>query len=129
MSAEFDRLATGKYLLLTTYRKDGRAVPTAVWVVGDGGELLVWTVADSGKVKRIRRSGAVTLTACDVRGRPSGKPVAGTARVLDAAATRHVRELIARKYGAIGRLMLFVSRLRRGVNGTVGIAIAPGEAA
>jgi hypothetical protein len=127
MSADLDRLADAKYVLLTTYRKDGRAVPTAVWAAGDGDELLVWTVNGSGKVKRIRRSGAVTLAACDVRGKPSGESVAGQARMLDAAGTQHTRELIAKKYGILGRLTMFGSRLRRGTEGTVGIAITVGD--
>ncbi len=52
-----DRLSAEKYILLTTFRKDGRAVPTPVWAVRDGEALAVWTRADSGKVKRIRHNG------------------------------------------------------------------------
>ncbi|MGK5676415.1 PPOX class F420-dependent oxidoreductase, partial [Micromonospora sp. URMC 106] len=70
-----DRLASEKYVLLTTFRKDGRAVPTPVWAVRDGDALAVWSAADSGKVKRIRRSGDVTVAPCDVRGRPHGEAV------------------------------------------------------
>ena len=33
---ELDRLAAGKYLLITSYRKDGSGVPTPVWMVRDG---------------------------------------------------------------------------------------------
>ena len=58
---ELDRLAAEKYVLLTTFRKDGRAVPTPVWAVRDGDALAVWTVSDAGKVKRIRRDGRVTV--------------------------------------------------------------------
>ena len=43
---EIDRLAAGQYVSLVTYRKDGNAVPTPVWVSRDGDKLLVWTQAD-----------------------------------------------------------------------------------
>src|SRR3954464_1267787 len=71
----FLELGEGKYLLLTTFRKDGRAVPTPVWVVRDGERLVAWSAMDSGKVKRIRRDGAVEVGPCDVRGRPTGESV------------------------------------------------------
>lgn len=116
-------LGATPYLLVTTYRKDGRAVPTPVWVVRDGDDLAIWTVRDSGKVKRIRRDGTVRVGPCDVRGRPTGPEVPGHAVVLDAAGTERVRALLKRKYGLMGRVALWGSRLRRGVNGTVGIRI------
>jgi PPOX class probable F420-dependent enzyme len=119
-----DRLGAEKYILLTTFRKDGRAVPTPVWAVRDGDALWVWSAADAGKVKRIRRSGDVTVAPCDVRGRPHGEAVAAHATLCDAAGTRRVRELIKQKYRMIGRLSLLGSRLRRGESGTVGIRVA-----
>ncbi|GGM20194.1 MULTISPECIES: PPOX class F420-dependent oxidoreductase [Micromonospora] len=124
---DLDRLAAEKYVLLTTFRKDGRAVPTPVWAVQDGDTLAVWTVADSGKVKRIRRSGAVTVAPCDVRGRPHGPETPGRASLCDPADTRRVRQLLKRKYQLLGRLTLLGSRLRRGENGTVGIRITLAE--
>lgn len=118
-----DRLAAEKYLLLTTFRKDGRAVATPVWAVRDGDALAVWTAANSGKVKRIRRSGEVTVAPCDVRGRPHGEPVPGHATLCDPAGTRRIRGLIKQKYRLIGRLSLLGSRLRRGEGGTVGVRV------
>ncbi|MEU9348332.1 PPOX class F420-dependent oxidoreductase [Streptomyces sp. NPDC048278] len=118
-----DRLGAGKYLLVTSYRKDGTPVPTPVWVVRDGDALGVWTVADSFKVKRIRRRADVTVGPCDVRGNPSGDPVPATAEITDAATAARYRGLIARKYGISGRLVLLGSRLRRGSDGTLGIRV------
>ncbi|KKK05192.1 PPOX class F420-dependent oxidoreductase [Micromonospora sp. HK10] len=124
---DLDRLAAEKYVLLTTFRKDGRAVPTPVWAVRDGNALAVWTVSDSGKVKRIRRDGRVTVAPCDVRGRPHGEPVPGHAAVSDPAGTRRIRGLLKQKYRMIGRLSLLGSRLRRGESGTVGLRIVLDE--
>jgi uncharacterized protein len=118
-----DRLGAGKYVLLTTFRKDGRAVPTPLWVARDGAELVVWTVTNSGKVKRIRGRGEVTVAPCDVRGRPLGDAVAGRATIADAAGTERIRRLLRRKYCLLGWITITGSRLRRGKDGTVGIRI------
>ncbi|QQQ74987.1 PPOX class F420-dependent oxidoreductase [Saccharothrix sp. 6-C] len=118
-------LAAGKYLLLTTFRKDGTAVPTPVWVAGGDGTLYAWSAADAGKVKRIRRSGDVRIGPCDVRGKPTGEQIPATARLLDGPGSDRVRSLIAKKYGVVGKLSLLGSRLRRGRDGTIGIEITP----
>jgi PPOX class probable F420-dependent enzyme len=121
---DLDRLGAEKYILLTTFRRDGRAVPTAVWSARDGDSLFVWTVADSGKVKRIRNSGEVAVAPCNFRGAPSGASVPAQASVAAVADDKHIRGLIGRKYGLIGRLSMLGSRLRRGSAGSVGIQIS-----
>ncbi|HEX2287092.1 MAG TPA: PPOX class F420-dependent oxidoreductase, partial [Mycobacterium sp.] len=68
------------------------------------GKLFVWTEADSFKVRRIRRNPAVTVQPCTFRGAVRGVTASGRAEVLDEAGTRHVRTLLARKYGALGWL-------------------------
>ena len=118
-----DELGAGKYLLVTSYRKNGTPVATPVWVVRDGDALGVWTPADSWKVKRIRNRADVRVGPCDLRGNPTGDQVPATAEIGDAATTGRYRQLIGRKYGLTGRLTLLGSRLRRGVDGTVGIRI------
>ncbi|MEU9265096.1 PPOX class F420-dependent oxidoreductase [Streptomyces sp. NPDC048251] len=118
-----DRLAAGKYLLITSYRKNGTGVATPVWVVRDGDALGVWSVADSWKVKRIRARGDVLVGPCDVRGNPTGEQIPATAEICDAPTTARYRTLLARKYGVVGRLTLLGSRLRRGLDGTVGIRV------
>jgi PPOX class probable F420-dependent enzyme len=122
-----DRLGSGKYLLVTSHRKNGTPVATPVWVVRDGDTLGVWTAADSFKVKRIRRRSDVLVGPCDLRGNPTGDQVQATAHITDAATTARYRDLIARKYGIVGRLTLLGSRLRRGLDGTVGIRVTLAE--
>jgi PPOX class probable F420-dependent enzyme len=121
--SSIERLAAGKYLLVTTFRRDGRTVPTPVWVVRDGDALGVWTVAGSGKVKRIRNRGDVLLSVCDARGNPSGEQVPGRAEIVGTQDADRYRTLLARKYGLPARLGLLGSRLRRGREGTVGVRI------
>ena len=45
-----------QYILLTTFTKDGRPKPTAIWAAPDGDGLIVITQASSWKVKRIRNT-------------------------------------------------------------------------
>lgn len=123
MASDLDRLAAEKYVLLTTFRKDGRAVPTPVWAARDGADLVVFTAPDAGKVKRIRRDGTVQVAPCDVRGRPKGDAVAGQARLLDEAGARHAIGLIGKKYGLLGRLTILGGKIRRrgGLPGAIAI--------
>ena len=122
--AALERLGGGKYLLVTSYRKNGTPVATPVWVVRDGDTLGVWTVADSWKVKRIRNRADVLVGPCDARGNPTGEQFSATAEVCDQDVTDRYRGLIRRKYGVLGRLTLLGSRLRRGKQGTVGIRVS-----
>lgn len=101
-------LGDHEYVSLATHRRSGTPVPTPVWAVRDGDELLVWTRSDSGKVKRLRNDTHVTVTPCDVRGRidDGAAAVPGTARLLeDAAGLRRVRRAMAGKYGWKFRLV------------------------
>jgi uncharacterized protein len=116
-------LADAEYVALTSYRKDGTPVTTPVWVVADGTALAVWTPRDTYKVKRIRRNPAVTVAPCTFRGALLGPAVSGRAEIMDADGLRRVTDALKRKYKLIGRLTLLGSRLRRGVNGTVGIRV------
>ena len=123
MTSTVDSLGAAQYVRVTTYRRDGRGVPTPVWVVRDGDALAVWTATSAGKVKRVRRDGTVLVGPCDVRGRLTGPEVSGHASIVDAAGTERVRTLLGRKYGLLGRLTVWGSRLRRGNAGTVAIRI------
>ncbi|MFJ2770820.1 PPOX class F420-dependent oxidoreductase [Streptomyces sp. NPDC087300] len=117
------RLSSGKYLLVSSYRKDGTLVPSPVWVVKDGDALGIWTVADSWKVKRIRRRADVMVGPCDLRGNPTGEQIPATAEIVTPDVTARYRTLITRKYNVVGFFTLLGSRIRRGLDGTVGIRI------
>jgi len=88
----------GSFLSLTSYRRDGSAVPTTVWFVVEDGRVLVQTDAKSWKVKRIRRSPHVVIAPCTYKGRVRGSAYEATARVLPPGELDHVKRLIARKY-------------------------------
>jgi uncharacterized protein len=122
--SDVERLGRGSYLLVTTFRKDGTPVPTPVWVGRDGDDLIVWTQTAAGKVKRVRNNPAVELSECDLRGRPRGETVKGTARILDDDGTERGRRLLRKKYGIAGRVTIGASKLFRGRHGTVCLAIS-----
>lgn len=95
-------IAASRYVSLTTFKRDGTPVATPVWAVEDGGELLVWTRDDSGKVKRVRNGARVTVTPCDARGRTTegAEPAEGTARLMtEEGGLDRVRRAMTRKYG------------------------------
>ena len=98
-------------------------MPTPVWAAPDGGGLLIWTPRDTGKVKRIRRSGQVTVAPCTMRGKPTGAAIDATATLLDGDGTRRVQEAIGRKYGWIGRTLVNRSARRGGPRASIGIRV------
>ena len=88
----------GKYLSLTSFRRDGTSVATPVWFVSDNGHVLVETDGDSYKVKRIRRDPHVRIALCDARGRLRGEVVEAEARILPDNERERVERLLTQKY-------------------------------
>jgi PPOX class probable F420-dependent enzyme len=106
----------GKYMSLTTYRRDGTPVPTAVWFAEDGGRLYVLTPAESHKAKRLRRNPAATVAPSTARGRPTGEAIPARVAFLPPAEYPRVDRLLAEKYRIRRRLIMpvyaFVMKLR-----------------
>ncbi len=122
-----ESLGQGKYLSLTTFRQDGTPVSTPVWLVRDGDVLRVITQADSGKAKRLRNDPRVLLAPCDARGNLKGPQIEGMAMLQDAAKTARTAELVEKRYGLLGKLLMWRSRRaarKPGAAGQVGISIA-----
>jgi hypothetical protein len=127
---EIARLSESSYVLLTTFRRDGRPVPTAVWLAREADSLLVWSAEDAGKVKRLRHTSRVLLAPCNSRGKPTGPEVAGQAELLGPEESLRTREVVLRRYGMLGRLTGLASRIRHGRPSGAGIRITvPGEPA
>lgn len=121
MSA-IDELARGKYLSLTTFRRDGTAVATPVWLVRDGDALRVITQADSGKAKRLRNDSRVLVAPCDARGNLKGEQVEAAATLEDATETARTAQLIEKRYGLLGKLFMWRSRRAARKPGSAGMA-------
>jgi PPOX class probable F420-dependent enzyme len=122
-------LAEEKYILLTTFRRNGDGVATPVWIapLGDG-RAGFGTDATSGKVKRIRNNRAVTAQACSMRGTvKAGSPVVhATASIAEGAAYEDVHRAIRKKYGLPVALMgipTAVKKLFGKVDDSVGVVL------
>lgn len=111
-TADLDR---ARYVRLTTFRRDGTAVPCPVWIVRRGDTYAFTTDLDSHKVKRIRRDSSVEVSVSDVRGRvaPEAVVYSGTARVLSGAEADAVHADVMRKYRVMGTLLRIGERLGR----------------
>jgi PPOX class probable F420-dependent enzyme len=119
-----EQMAKVRYVILTTYRRNGQAVPTVVGAALDEhGRLCILTRPGSGKVKRIRNNPAVTVTPCDAQGRPKNPSVAGTARLMDPDETARVRRMLSRKHPT-ARVVLLADRLRPSDKRWTGIAVS-----
>jgi uncharacterized protein len=122
----FAEVSAARYILLTTFTKDGRPKPTPIWVAPDGDRLLVITEEDSWKVKRIRNTARVTLAVCDMRGNPKSDALEATAIILDKTQTALVYDAIGKRYGLVGKVFnLFSKYLRNGMQKNVGLELKP----
>lgn len=126
---DWDVVGRANYVSFTSYRKDGTAVSTPVWIAPADGKLYFFSEVGAYKVKRIRRNPAVTLQPCSVRGQltPGAPVVAGTARVLDLDDTPRVRKIVSRKYWLLGPLSEFGVWIARRQQASVAIEISPGS--
>lgn len=98
-------LARGRYISLTTYRRDGRAVATPVWFAVDGRRVLVWTDMASGKAKRVRLNGHATVAPSDARGKITGASFDMRARMLPADEFDASNRILRRKYRVLKPLV------------------------
>lgn len=87
-----------KAALLTTYRRDGTPVDTAVNIVVEGDHAYVRTWQTSGKIKRIRRNPEVAMAPGTMSGKATGPAIRARARLLDGAEAAHADQLIVRKH-------------------------------
>ena len=108
-------IAAEKYVLMTTYKKDGSAGPTPVWIAElNDGRLGFTTDADSWKVKRINANPEVTLRPCDMKGNVADDAgeFGGQAVVLHGSEVDEVRAAIKGKYGFQVTLIQLFSKLK-----------------
>ena len=84
LPTELDVVAANQYVSLTTFRRSGEPVATPVWIARDGDDLVVITVDQLGKTKRLAHTPQVELRPCDMRGVvPDGAPVYSGTALLD----------------------------------------------
>jgi uncharacterized protein len=75
-------LANQWSVLLTTYKRDGTPVGTAVNIAVDGDHAFVRTWGTSGKIKRIRNNPEVEVAPSTASGKTTGPAIHARARIV-----------------------------------------------
>ena len=96
-----DQFTDQPYLNLETFRRNGVGVKTPVWFVQRGEKLYIRTIADSGKVKRLRNISRINISPCRVDGEPIGNWSAARGREVQSTSTfeESINRLFDLKYG------------------------------
>lgn len=95
----FAPLRGAEFIVLTTYRRTGDAVPTTVWFAEAEGVLYLTTGSQAGKAKRLRANPAVLVAPSDQVGNVQGPALAGHARVLEPHENAAAIAALQQKYG------------------------------
>jgi PPOX class probable F420-dependent enzyme len=118
-----EALFPGRYLSITSFKKDGIGIATPVWFVSDGERLFALTDLDSWKVKRIRRNPDVLVAPCRPTGKLRGDPLEASAEVLtDEESLEHVHDLLVDRYKLTYRLVMLAYRVGRRLRGRQSVA-------
>jgi uncharacterized protein len=95
-----------KYISLETFKKNGEGVKTPVWfaadpasdLAGDGAKLYIYTIGNTGKVKRIRNNGHVKIAPCTIKGDPLGDWADANAEIMTGESASQAMKLLNKKY-------------------------------
>lgn len=107
-------LGDEKFILLTTFKRDGTPVATPVWSVPlDDGSFGFWTSSGSGKAKRLAHTERVTVQPCDVRGKVEDgtSPIDATARLVSGDDMAEIQRKITEKYGFMTKITKLLGKL------------------
>ncbi|MEW2328210.1 PPOX class F420-dependent oxidoreductase [Micromonospora chersina] len=123
-------LVRQKTVVLTTFKRDGTPVPTAVSVAVAGERAYVRSFEKAWKTRRIRNNPHVTLVPSTALGKPTGEAVNAVARRLTGAEYRAASWALVRKHPLLhGVLVPLTHRLGRARTGrTVHFALTPAAA-
>lgn len=122
-AVDLEALFPGRYLSVTSFKRDGTGVATPVWFVSDGTRLFALTDLHSPKVRRMRRNPRVLIAPCRVNGRLRGVPISAHAEVLTATEDlERVQRLLRERYKVSYRLVMLGYRLGRRLRGDQAVA-------
>jgi len=117
----FAALDGHKYLSLETFKKSGEGVRTPIWFAADpsakldssAARLYVYTVGNTGKVKRIRNIPRVRIAPCDMRGKILGDWIDATARIVTSEEAAQGVRLLNKKYFPWKQILAFFALVSR----------------
>lgn len=107
-------LSAAKYMLLTTFKRDGTPVATPVHVAVDGNRAYFRTWNPAGKWKRLRHTQRVLIAPCGIRGRTESLPGEATAYPLSGAESARAARALTRKYPVLHGLLIPLAHRIRG---------------
>jgi uncharacterized protein len=107
-------------VVLTTFRRDGTGVDTAVHIVLDGDRAFIRSPNSAWKVRRLRRNPLALITASALGHVPAiigllrparathsvGPSIEVRARILGGAEYAHAAQLLSRKYPVLHRVLI-----------------------
>ena len=80
--SQIESLKEAEYLSLSTFRKNGKEVPTVVWAAFTMGAFYVFSEEKAGKVKRLNNSSQASLATCTVKGDITGPKLAAEGTII-----------------------------------------------
>jgi PPOX class probable F420-dependent enzyme len=122
-AADLEALFPGRYVSVTSFKRDGTGVATPLWFVSDGRRLFALTDAHSAKVRRIRGNPRVLIAPCGSNGKLRSEPLPAHVEVLTATPDlERVQKLLIERYKLSYRLVMLIYRLGRRLRGRSGVA-------
>jgi PPOX class probable F420-dependent enzyme len=121
--ADLEAIFPGRYLSVTSFKRDGTGVATPVWFVSDGARLFALTDLHSAKVRRMRRNPHVLVASCRADGKLRSEPLPARVEVLTTTPELdHVQKLLSERYKISYRLVMLIYRLGRRLRGRRSVA-------
>jgi len=110
-----------KYISLETFKKSGESVKTPVWfaadpasdLAGDDARLYIYTIGNTGKVKRIRNNGHVKIAPCTIKGVLLGESVDAKAEIVTGEVASQGMRLLNKKYFPLKQILGFFALFSR----------------
>jgi PPOX class probable F420-dependent enzyme len=110
-----------KYLSLETFKKSGEGVKTPVWFAadpaadlsGNGARLYMYTIGNTGKVKRIRNNPHVKIAPCTLKGEVLGDWTDANAEIVTGEVASQAIRLLNKKYFPLKQILGFFALFSR----------------
>jgi PPOX class probable F420-dependent enzyme len=110
-----------KYISLETFKKSGEGVKTPVWFAadpasdlsGEGARLYMYTIGNTGKVKRIRSNPHVKIAPCTLKGEVLGDWTEANAEIVTGETASQAMKLLNKKYFPLKQLLGFFALFSR----------------
>jgi uncharacterized protein len=117
----FAALANHKYISLETFKKSGEGIRTPIWFAADpaapldspSAKLYIYTIDDTGKVKRIRNNGKARVAPCDMRGKLFGEWIDARAAIVTGDEAAFGTRLLNKKYFPWKQILAFFALFSR----------------